>query len=242
MALVAGTGALLVRLRSVQKLGQPGLKLTAQNVYDEDGNLIGTNAVFLPERVLDYESSPVPVRQAEYNWLPKDTTYGRRLFKAADGFETLLSVVLMGTDRTSIHKPEYCVTGQGWVIREKMKVKVPVLRPYPYDLPVMRLTLVGQAPSADGRPLALSGLYVYWFVDDRQLTADHKERMWWLARDLVRTGTLSRWAYVTCFAVCTPGQEGITFERMKNFIAEAVPEFQLTAGPRVAKEAKSFDS
>ena len=54
--------------------------------------------------------------------------------------------------------------------------------------------------------------------------------------DLVRTGTLQRWAYVGCFATCLPGAEEPTFQRMKKFIAAAVPEFQLAAG-RVAKDA-----
>jgi hypothetical protein len=232
LGLVGATAGLLVSLRSTQKLGQPGLKLAAQRIYDEQGQVIGTNCVCLPERVLDYESSSVPVQQVEYKWLPNDTTYGRREYKAADGFRALLSVVLMGTDRTSIHKPEYCVTGQGWVIRQKEEAKIVVERPHLYELPVMKLTLVGQARGADGRAVVLSGVYVYWFVDDRHLTADHKQRMWWLARDLVCTGTLPRWAYVTCFAVCLPGQEDATFARMKRFMAAAVPEFQLTAGPR----------
>jgi len=60
--------------------------------------------------------------------------------------------------------------------------------------------------------------------------------MWWMARELFRTGELQRWAYVLCFAVCLPGQEEVTFERIRKFIAAAVPEFQLTpkAKERVA--------
>jgi len=239
LGLIGATSGLLVRFRAVQKLGQPGLKLVAQSVYDEQGQVISTNCVFLPERVADCESAPVPVKQLEYNWLPRDTTYGRRHYKAADGFQALLSVVLMGTDRTSIHKPEYCVTGQGWVVRQKEEAKVLVERPHPYELPVMKLTLAGHSGGADGRAVPWSGVYVYWFVDDRHLTADHKQRMWWLARDLVRTGTLQRWAYVTCFTVCRPGQEEATFDRLKTFIAAAVPEFQLTTGPRTDQGVSS---
>ena len=52
--------------------------------------------------------------------------------------------------------------------------------------------------------------------------------MWWMARELFRTGLLQRWAYISCTAICAPGQEEATTERMKQFIAAAVPEFQLT--------------
>jgi hypothetical protein len=53
----------------------------------------------------------------------------------------------------------------------------------------------------------------------------------------LRTGVLQRWAYVTCFSVCQPGQEEATFNRMKEFLAAAVPEFQLT--PRADAKAEA---
>jgi hypothetical protein len=39
---------------------------------------------------------------------------------------------------------------------------------------------------------------------------------------------LDRWAYISFFSVCQPGQQDAAFERMKKLIAAAVPEFQLT--------------
>ena len=75
------------------------------------------------------------------------------------------------------------------------------------------------------------GIFVYWFVADDQITADHNQRMWWMARDMIRKGVLQRWAYVTLFSVCLPGQEEATYERMKGFIASAVPTFQLATRP-----------
>jgi len=53
-----------------------------------------------------------------------------------------------------------------------------------------------------------------------------------MARELLTTGVLQRWAYVTYFAVCLPGQEQATFERLEKIIASSVPEFQLTPKPR----------
>jgi hypothetical protein len=51
--------------------------------------------------------------------------------------------------------------------------------------------------------------------------------MWLMTKRLVSTGILQRWAYISCLSICAPGQEDATFERMKTFIAAAVPEFQL---------------
>jgi len=238
LLLVGGASGFLRCWKSIQKLGQPGVKVVAEPIYDEKGNRAATNSAFLPERVLDYSSEPAPITRLELDWLPKDTTYGRRYYKAPDGFEMLISVVLMGTDRTSIHKPQYCLIGQGWNINssESGITSLRIERPHPYHLPVMKLMTTAYRDKPDGQKTAPRGIYAYWFVADGELTGDHLQRMWWMARDLVCTGTLQRWAYVSCFASCWPGQEEPTFERMKQFIAAAVPEFQLAAGP-AAKDA-----
>ena len=56
--------------------------------------------------------------------------------------------------------------------------------------------------------------------------AKSPERLALMAKELLRTGTLQRWAYVACFAQCLPGEEDKAFARVKEFVAEAVPEFQ----------------
>ena len=55
--------------------------------------------------------------------------------------------------------------------------------------------------------------------------------MWWLAKEMLRTGNLQRWAYISYFSACAPGQEEATFERMKKMIVASVPQFQLAPQP-----------
>ena len=144
----------------------------------------------------------------------------------------LLSVVLMGTDRTSIHKPQFCLSGSGFDIddAESAPDTVRVESPHPYDLHVMKL-VTSREDVVNGQPVKLRGIYVYWFVADHDLTADHWTRMRKMAAHLLSTGELQRWAYVSCFTRCLPGQEEATYGRMKKFIAAAVPEFQLASNP-----------
>ena len=228
LVFIGSSAGVLLKLRAAQRLGEPGLKVT---------HLPGTNGLIiaLPERVLEYSSVPVKVTSQEVTSLPSDTTFGRRNYTAPDGFSTYVSVVLMGTDRTSIHKPQFCLVGQGWSIDRTEKVAIPMRQPWPYDLPVMRLTTAKQFADERGRRQQVKGVYVYWFVAEARLTASHSERMWWMAKDLFRKGVLQRWAYVTCFSTCLPGQEDATFDRMKKFIAGAVPEFQMAAGPEATR-------
>ncbi len=107
---------------------------------------------------------------------------------------------------------------------------------------MVKLTGTILKDTAGGENLPVRGIYVYWFVADAALTADHLQRMWWMARDLVTTGTLQRWAYVSYLTMCSPGQEAAAFERLKQLIAAAAPEFQTTAGTRVSTTPVRADS
>jgi hypothetical protein len=194
----------------------------------------------LPERVLDYKSEEIQQEEIVTNILPADTSYGQRRYTKKENPNDWLqlTVVLMGSDRTSIHKPQYCLEGGGWKIDNtaSLETKVRMERPQSYELPVIKLVATRTVQNNSGQPLTLRGVYVYWFVADGALSGDMsgRERMWWMARHLLQTGVLQRWAYVSCFAVCLPGQEDATFERVKKFITASVPEFQLTpkAGER----------
>lgn len=231
-AVVAGAALLLTWVQANYKLGDPGVKIGHVPLYDEHTNLIAQTSVLVPAQLPGYTSSEQPVTSLELNWLPPDTTYGRRMYKGDDGFEAGLSVVLMGTDRTSIHKPQYCLLGQGWQIESSEVVSIPMRKPYPYDLKAMRLNI-----STKYKGENVHGIYLYWFVADGKLTPSHGQRMWWMAWDLLTTGRLQRWAYVSCLSACNPGREKVLFERMKSFISEAVPEFQLVAGQKTLVEA-----
>jgi hypothetical protein len=140
----------------------------------------------------------------------------------------------MGSSRASIHKPQICLTAQGWNISDELSRvdRVHLDRPVPYDLPLMHLIASGQATTSDGQKVPAQAVYLYWFVDADRLTASHAQRMLWSAHDVVTTGVLDRWAYVSLFAMCRPGQEEATFERMKKLIAAAVPDFQLVPNPK----------
>jgi len=239
LALIAGTAGLLQFLQSGRTLGKPGVKVVPAAVFTDEGKLIGTNAIAMPALGWPWDTKFYPVTKIEHDFLPKDTTYGRQQYlRATDGFSAAISAVLMGTDRTSIHKPQFCLTGQGWTILKTETDTIPVQKPHPYSLNVMKLTtLIEVGP--EGNKTRVSGVYVYWFVADGQLTPHHGERMWWMARDLLTKGTLQRWAYVTYFTTCHPGQEDEAYAKLKDFIAQTVPQIQLTAGVQVAESGST---
>jgi hypothetical protein len=139
-------------------------------------------------------------------------------------------VVLMGTDRTSIHNPQYCLAGQGLRILSQEFDSIPMTRPAAYDLPITKLIFSGRMTTAEGESRNINGVFVYWFVSDTKVTATHGERMWQMGLNLIRTGVLERWAYIIAMAPCLPGGEDEAYERLRGFIQNAVPEYQLTTG------------
>jgi len=46
-----------------------------------------------------------------------------------------------------------------------------------------------------------------------------------------------RWAYISFFTACLPGDESDTFERLQKLIKESVPEFQSVGGERIGSAA-----
>jgi hypothetical protein len=228
LLLIGGTAGVLVRVKAKQTLGLPAV---ATRPLPDSQNL----EVVLPEFVLDYTAEVIEQDKIAVATLPADTSYGQRRYKAPDGFWAQLNVVLMGSDRTSHHKPQYCLEGAGWKIDAPASSQetIKITRPHEYDLPVMRIVVTRQV-EAGGQTRTLRGVYVYWFVAENTLSGDPTgfERMWSMARQLLTTGVLQRWAYVTYFAVCLPGEEQATFERLKKLITSSVPEFQLTPKPQ----------
>jgi hypothetical protein len=225
LAIMASGAGWLAHLKASQRLGEPGVK------WSPDGAGL-RGPIALPERVLDFTSTNVEPSKLEWDVLPKDTSLGRRLYRSADGaVEILLGVVLMGTDRTSIHKPEYCLTSQGWQIVATETVAMTLEKPHRYTLPVRQFTTSRLARLADGRQVRWGGVYLFWFVADGRLTASHWGRVGWLTWDLFRKGVLPRWAYVSAFVACPPGQEVRAAEHARRFLQAAVPLFQVTTGP-----------
>jgi len=221
LVLLAGTAGALTWLKTHQKLGKPGI-ITAPIPGS------ATMKIELPAQVLNFTSTNVPESEIELGYFPKDTSFEERYYLSPDDAPGIsATVILMGADRTSIHRPEYCLAGQGFSCDEKTVVDIPVRGPKPYPLPVAKWKVSRMIQQPDGQNVKLSGVYVFWFVADNEQTTGNVRFQCDLVRDLLLKGVLQRWAYISYFSACLPGQEDATFERMKGLIAASVPEFQL---------------
>lgn len=225
LAIMAVGSGFIFWLQAAQTLGEPGVRIAP---------VAGTDRVEIvfPQETLGRPLVEMPASPEELRSLPTDTTIGRRGFSAEDGFEAVITVVLMGTDRTSIHRPQICLTGQGWAIDSNSgdERSITIEKPHRYSLPVRKLVASKEVKTEAGSATARA-VFVYWFVADNRLTNKDWERMLWMSGNLVTAGVLQRWAYVACYSVCLPGQEDATYERLKEVIAATTPGFQLATIP-----------
>ena len=129
----------------------------------------------------------------------------------------------MGLDRTSIHKPQFCLTGAGFHIEETTPTTIQMHQPVAQALPAMRLKTLRRFQGQE-----YSGLLYYWFVDDQHVTSSHSERMWLMVKDLFTKGRLQRWASISVSSIVIPGQEENAYRHMEAFIRAATPVFQST--------------
>ena len=221
LALIAGGAGVLTWLKKNQRLGAPGIKATAL-----PGSI--KMSFDLPAQVLDFSSKTEAQDQTVLDMLPKDTSYAQRLYMGTNGFWVNANIILMGMDRTSIHKPDFCLPGQGWNIDKRETVSIAIPGSHPYRLRVAKWTITNSIQNKDGQKEKVRGLYVFWFIAKNEETDSHWQRIWWLTRDLLTTGVLQRWAYVSYFSAgFAPGEEDAAFARIEKLIAASVPEFQL---------------
>src|SRR5208337_3763291 len=106
---VAAEALFLGRHVARQPLGSAGVALAPD----------GLNPAELPAFLgSDWMGSSVAPTAVERAVLPPDTGYSTKLYVSREGpnRQVLLSIVLSGRDRTSIHRPELCLVGQGWTI------------------------------------------------------------------------------------------------------------------------------
>jgi Protein of unknown function (DUF3485) len=227
LVLMTAAAVMLSHIGHFQTLSPPGVK-----THPLDSSI--RVEADLPEHVLNYDSKLMDTEPVVLATLPADTSFGYRRYQAPDKFWLDLRVVLMGHDRTSMHKPQICLNGHGWRLNDTASevTSLKVEQPHPYDLPVVKL-VASNTVTVDGQKQTFNAVYVYWYVANDAVSASETglQRMWLMAKRLLRTGVLQRWAYVSCLAPCVPGQEAATYDRLKQFIVAAAPQFQLYPPP-----------
>lgn len=211
-----------------QTLGKPGVRLVHDALEGGEQAILRTNGVVMPIRLTGFESVAVDVTPEELRFLPADTTFGRRIYHdEVDKFMAMISVVVMGTDRSSLHRPEQCLGAQGVSITSRQTVTISTP-----DGPLEVLRCNGLAPVSPGSGAGASrAVFAYLFLAADRQTSSHTQRHLLTMQDLLLRGVMPRWSGIQCFTRCKEGEEDATFEKMKRLLAVAVPALRARETP-----------
>jgi EpsI family protein len=224
IAVAAAEAAFLDHLATSPPRGRVGVVLTGD----------GLNPVELPAFLgIEWTGRPTPVTAVEREVLPPDTGFSRKIYlNHRDPTKAvLLSIVLSGRDRTSIHRPELCLIGQGWTIAGRADHRFAHPGSGGGSFPATLLHVQRQVQTPRGSAV-VPQVVAYWFVYGDGVVATHWQR---LLRDgwnrVVRART-DRWAYVL---IQTDAQDGekAALARIEAVLAETLPIFQPVAAARM---------
>lgn len=148
--------------------------------------------------------------------LPKDTVIIRKEYQNSAGNSIMVSVVVTGTQRASIHRPEWCLPAQGFVIDRARKEKIELRGRKPLAIMLLDLSSEG---TRTPRP---SHAFAYWFVGRGRETPYHIVRLFWMAVDSVFRGVVQKWAYVAVMTSDFPVQDAET-DTLLDFVGELYP-------------------
>ena len=196
------------------------------NVPSESGVLMD-----LPDQVNGFQGTYQEPSEGEKTVLPKDTEIVKKSYTDASGDVVNSQIVLAGSEKRSIHRPELCLPAQGWSINRRFTM--PVKLSDGRAISVMVDVVSRSVEMSPGVTRPLTSLYCYWFVGKDVSTPSHLMRLLLTSWDRVVHRTNHRWAYV---AVSAPVLEGFK-ERGKNQAEtqEMIEKFIGVMGPGVMK-------
>jgi exosortase len=221
VALTIGEMVFLNRIAQMPPRGGVGVVLAPD----------GLNPVELPAFLgTDWIGQRTEVSPVEREILPADTGYSRKnyAFVGDRTRDVFLSIVLSGRDRTSIHRPELCLVGQGWTIEGALpqNFRAPAesadSRAGEFRVTVLRVRR--EIPSAKGK-VVVPQLVAYWFVGGDVIVASHWQRFIHDVWNRVFRARTDRWAYVLMQTDARDG-EAAALVRMQAVLNGTLPVFQ----------------
>jgi EpsI family protein len=190
----------------------------------------GKNPAALPEFLgIEWTGRAVPVSPVEREILPPDTGFSRKIFfnHRDPSKQVFVSIVLSGRDRTSIHRPELCLVGQGWTItgRTEHAFQFPQRADAKFSASLLRVRREMPSPTTTGQPVAVPQLTAYWFVSGDAVVATHWELFAHDAWNRVAHARADRWAYVLLQTDASDG-EPAALARIQAVLDATLPAFQ----------------
>lgn len=153
--------------------------------------------------------------------LPPDTRLDRMEYRdTRDNSSLTVAIVFSGRDRSSIHRPEVCLIGDG------SEVAASETRRIARDgQPDLRATVLHMRTRRVVGTEVRTGRYffAYWFMGRGHETHAHLVRMFWMAWDRLLFGKTYPWAYISIAGTYAPAGDEISLRKLDDLIRHLYP-------------------
>lgn len=130
----------------------------------------------------------------EQRQLPGDTRILRSRYSRGGSRFFTVTLVVSGTGRNSIHRPELCIPAQGFVMNRRRTAEAPAGSGGPITVNSVDL----ERDIGGGR--LFRAAFIYWFYSGDRETASNAVRVFWSAWDRAFHHKATRWVMVTVTA------------------------------------------
>jgi len=154
----------------------------------------------LPKEIPGHLAYDREVSPLEKKWLPADTGMLKRTYYPKSALDRATAIaesisatlILSGSDRRSLHRPEVCLVSQGWTIKnqtvKRLEVNGKALRVKDLHLEMMQA-------QEDDTLKKIQAHYVYWWVGSETSTHDTIQRALISAKENMFHNRNTRWGY-----------------------------------------------
>ena len=148
--------------------------------------------------------------------LPKDTVIIKRNYRAPDGLRYVVSVVIGGRQRDSIHRAELCLPAQGFAMLGAARLSLRLA-----DDKTVAVRKI-DAQRSGGSAMSL----VYWFLSRERECCSHAERILMDVWDRSIHNRINRWVMIAV-NVSSQLDSPESIDRFETFLSELVPQIVL---------------
>ena len=206
LLVAAGAGATVIISSSFHHMGAAGVRMRLPETVDD---------------ALGFDGS----LDNEHRLLPVDTEFAKKEYVGASSTPINCEIVLTGVERSSIHRAQACLLGQGWTILSDKELSVALTAGGAQKVRLLSLSKVRDRQR-------LFGYFLYWYVGADRTTDDTFFRIFLTSWDQLTRGVNHRWAYVTVNSELAPSQSGseeakrALVSRLVRFAADMIPIVQ----------------
>lgn len=153
--------------------------------------------------------------------LPDSTDIVKKRYRQPGKSPITASIVLSGSDRSSLHRPIVCIRSQAFTVENDTHIDVPIDGREPLQVRIYDLASQMQ----DGK--TGHSYFAFWYVGKDRETTSHFKRMFWMGVERLIENEANRWAYVS-----VTGSRAATGDAHHAEIKEFIGDFY----PAIRKE------